>query len=521
MALPIHIPDLFTGSVVEWERLEFKAGWNPEAALHTLCAFANDLHNWGGGYLVIGVAEQDGRPVLPPVGLKANQLDRIQKEILNVANRVTPAYHPVVQPYELDGRHILLLWAPGGQNRPYKAPLSLAKGERNYAYFVRCGSSTLQARGALEGELLQLAANVPFDDRIRHDVEVSALSLRLIQAHLQEVKSDLLDNSGAMNFGQLCVAMQIADGPPENLRPRNIGLLFFTEEPRRFLPQVQIDVVHFPQGKSGEIREKQFAGPVGRQLRDALAYIQATFISERVIKRSSRAEADRFVTFPYVAVEEALANAVYHRGYDVREPIEVQVTPHELSITSYPGPDISIRMDDLNEGGVVARRYRNRRIGEFLKELRLTEGRGTGVPSIFKAMRDNGSPRPRFETDAERTFFTTILPIHPLALPDWEQEGRLGAHQEDVPEILYAVPRRWVVLRASVTPQSRSNLQAHLGLSDANNFRRVYLYPLIEAGLVAPTIPGSVHAPNQRYQATDLGRALLKESPLNNPLPGK
>ena len=68
MALPIHIADLFTGIVVEWERLEFKEGWNPEAALHTLCAFANDLHNWGGGYLVVGVAERDGRPVLPPAG---------------------------------------------------------------------------------------------------------------------------------------------------------------------------------------------------------------------------------------------------------------------------------------------------------------------------------------------------------------------------------------------------------------------------------------------------------------------
>ncbi|HEX6037707.1 RNA-binding domain-containing protein [Longimicrobium sp.] len=512
MALPIHIPDLFTGTVVEWERLEFKAGWNPEAALHTLCAFANDLHNWGGGYLVIGVAEQDGRPVLPAAGLRASQLDRIQKEILNVANRITPAYHPVVEPYVLDGRHVLVLWAPGGQNRPYKAPISLARGEKSHAYFVRCGSSTLQAKGVLESELLQLTANVPFDDRIRHDAEISDLSLRLIQAHLQEVKSGLFEDSGAMNFGQLCAAMQIADGPAENLHPRNVGLLFFTEEPRRFLPQVQIDVVHFPEGRSGEIREKQFAGPLGRQLRDALAYIHATFIAERVIKRASRAEADRFVTFPYVAVEEAMANSVYHRGYDVREPIEVQVTPNELSITSYPGPDISIRMDDLNQGGVVARRYRNRRIGEFLKELRLTEGRGTGVPSIFKAMRDNGSPPPRFETDAERTYFTTILPIHPLALPPREQESLLGESLDDAPEVLHAEPRRWVVLRATATPQSRSNLQAQLGLRDANNFRRVYLYPLIEAGLVAPTIPGSLHAPNQRYQATELGRALLAKT---------
>lgn len=260
MALPIHIPDLFTGTVVEWERLEFKAGWNPEAVLHTLCAFANDLHNWGGGYLVVGVAEKDGRPVLPAAGLQVNQLDRIQKEILSVANRITPAYHPVVEPHLLDGRHVLVLWAPGGQNRPYKAPLSLAKAEKTHAYFVRCGSLTLRARGPLETELLQLAANVPFDDRARPDAELRDLSLALIQAHLQQVKSDLYEASAWMDFARLCVAMQIVDGPPENLRPRNVGLLFFTDDSRRFIPQVHIDVIHFPEGKAGEIREKRFTG---------------------------------------------------------------------------------------------------------------------------------------------------------------------------------------------------------------------------------------------------------------------
>jgi ATP-dependent DNA helicase RecG len=47
-------------------------------------------------------------------------------------------------------------------------------------------------------------------------------------------------------------------------------------------------------------------------------------------------------------------------------------------------------MDELRAGRPVARRYRNRRIGEFLKELELSEGRNTGIPTILKAMRDNG-----------------------------------------------------------------------------------------------------------------------------------
>ena len=515
MALPFHIPDLFTGTVVEWERLEFKRGWNPEAVLHTLCGFANDLHNWGGGYLVIGVADRDGRPVLPPEGLQPNQLDRIQKEILAVANRIVPAYHPVMEPYVLHGRHVLVLWAPGGQNRPYKAPVSLAKEEKTYAYYVRLGSSTLRARDSLETELLQLAANVPFDDRVRSDTEVGDLSLRLIQAHLQEVKSDLFEASGTMEFARLCGAMRIVDGPPENLRPRNVGLLFFTDDPRRFIPEVQIEVVHFPDGKAGEIREKRFVGPLGGQLRDALAYLQSTFVVEQVIKRAGRAEADRFVTFPYAAIEEALANAVYHRGYDVREPIEVQVTPTEMTITSYPGPDLSIRVDELNRGGVVARRYRNRRIGEFLKELRLTEGRGTGVPSIFKAMSDNGSPEPRFETDEGRTYFTAVLPIHPFALTpasDYEVEVATEMTAETgIPEVLRVEPRRWEVLRLAVTPQSRASLQASLGSKDRDSFRASYLTPLIGAGLLAHTLPGSRRAPTQRYQTTQLGLRLLEE----------
>ena len=86
MNLPIKIDDLLHGKPVEWERLEFKAGWNPLDILQTMCAFANDFHNLGGGYIIVGVAEKEGHPVLPPAGLETGQCDAIQKEILNLGN---------------------------------------------------------------------------------------------------------------------------------------------------------------------------------------------------------------------------------------------------------------------------------------------------------------------------------------------------------------------------------------------------------------------------------------------------
>ena len=54
MSLPINIEDLLNQRKVESNRIEFKKGWNPVALYHTICAFANDFDNLGGGYILVG-----------------------------------------------------------------------------------------------------------------------------------------------------------------------------------------------------------------------------------------------------------------------------------------------------------------------------------------------------------------------------------------------------------------------------------------------------------------------------------
>jgi ATP-dependent DNA helicase RecG len=111
-----------------------------------------------------------------------------------------------------------------------------------------------------------------------------------------------------------------------------------------------------------------------------------------------------------------LLNAVYHRGYDVREPVEIRIMHDELVVLSYPGPDRSVRVEQLRAGKAMPRRYRNRRIGEFLKELEFTEGRSTGIPKIIDAMQANGSPPAEFDFDEDHSYFMVRLPVHPAAL---------------------------------------------------------------------------------------------------------
>jgi predicted HTH transcriptional regulator len=185
-----------------------------------------------------------------------------------------------------------------------------------------------------------------------------------------------------------------------------------------------------------------------------------------------RAEADRFFNYPFAALEEALVNAVYHRSYEEREPIEVRILPDHITITSYPGADRSISLEELAAGSVVSRRYRNRRIGDFLKELELTEGRGTGIPKIQRAMRSNGSPPAEFKTDADRTFFTIVLPMH------------LGAKNQTTPHVPPHVTPHVIselsevekeLLRFCLTPQDRAKIQSHLKIrGSGRNFDFCY-----------------------------------------------
>ncbi len=210
-------------------------------------------------------------------------------------------YHPIVEPYLIDGKHVLVLRAPGGQSRPYKAADSLSKDNRSYSYYLRKGSSTVQARHDDEIELMSLAAQIPFDDRMNRQATLRDLDQTLIHAFLREVGSDLADASARMPEEELFRRMGLVDGPPEALLPRNIGLMFFSEHPDRFFPQTQIDVVQFPDGPGGSrLIEKTFKGPVTRMLRAALAYLDTSIIESFVVKHSDRAEADRFFNYPYL-----------------------------------------------------------------------------------------------------------------------------------------------------------------------------------------------------------------------------
>lgn len=412
MSIPISIEKLLEENIVEWARIEFKEGWNPDTTLKTISAFANDIDNWGGGYVVIGIEEENGHIKEPIKGLNINEIDNIQKELLKYCKYLKPSYLPITQPVQYKNAHLLLVWCPGGYERPYQCPKIPTSKSKEKTYYIRKLSSTIEASDYDIKELISLSNNIPFDDRMNMKAEISDLKHPLIRNYLQEVGSSLYESANTKSVEELSSSMRIIDGPKEFQKPVNVGLMFFSDDIEKFFPYSRIELVNIPDPTGQGMEEKTFIGPIDQQLKNALSYIKNNIITEKVFKISGQAEAIRVKNYSYDAIEEFLCNAIYHRSYQSYEPITVRIEKNLIEITSTPGPDRSISDEDIKNFTMRTRRYRNRRIGDFLKELHLVEGRNTGIPTALKAIKENGSPLPKLITDEDRSFFSVILPIH-------------------------------------------------------------------------------------------------------------
>ena len=430
MAIPITIDDLINSQIVESTRIEFKADFNPSPIIRTICAFANDIDNVGGGYIIIGIEEENGIPKFPIKGIQKTKIDSILKKLREYCHYIEPLYEPVVEPViyhdktDKKNKNLVMIWITGGYGRPYKAPKDVLSKEIYKYYYIRKFSSSQIASSDEEKELFYVSSNIPFDDRENLLASVEDLDLNLIKNHLKQINSDLYNYSDTRNMLTLAKDLKIVSGPQENLKPLNVGILMFSADPQKYFRYARIEIVDIPDPTGTNMIEKVFTGPIQIQLSEALQYIKNYVLAEKVIKYEDKAEAERIYNYPYVAVEEILSNAVYHKSYQINEPITVRITQTEMEITSFPGFDRSITDEDIERYNIRAKIYRNRRIGDFLKELHLIEGRNTGFPNAMKALQKNGSKPLQFKMNPERDYLSVTILKHESFLPSGIEEKK-------------------------------------------------------------------------------------------------
>lgn len=406
-----------------------------------------------------------------------------------------------------------------------------------------------------------LANRVPFDERGNEAIKIDDISGVLVYEHLKTVKSKLAENFISRPLIEILDEMDLLAGPQENRLIKNVAAMMFCEHPEKFFPVTQVDIVIFPEGSIENpdlmIEAPRITGPVPKMIKEALSYLRINVIKKKIAKPSDREESDKTYNYPYQAFEECISNALYHRDYQEREPVEITVEPTHVDILSYAGPDRSISNDAIKAAKKLkARRYRNRRLGDFLKELDLTEGRATGIPTIQKALKDNGSAPATIETDDDRTYFLMTIPcrdgfarklseddfdvnsgwtnrlgqtlgqisvqvqeiIKQSVITDKEQLGQLlgqltvevwnkSKRKEDIAKMSEYVINILSLLKEN--SYSASSLIKILNFGDSKDFKRKLLNPMISSGYIGMLYPDKPTSAKQAYQLTDIGLTLF------------
>ena len=410
MAIPIGISRLTGLGRAGSDLTEFMAEPEPSALLHTICAFANDIRNAGGGYIVLGAEPVPETHDIRISGIAPDSADAMLRMVSEISRLIIPFYEPKAETVMHEGKRLIVLRCKGGRGRPYTAPEDADAPESGRRCYVRKQGRSVPAAPHDENRLWLLSLGTPYDERPCIPAAPSDLDEELIRDCLRKSRSPLAGSSGEKTLRELSDDLDLLEGLPGEERPRNAAILMFGKDPQKYLPQAVIRLISVPDPGDGRITERTFSGTLPCQIRSALAHIRNA-LTEMVIKHSDRAEADRIWNFPYPAAEEILSFAVCFRSYEAAEPVDVRISGTEIRIRFPAGPAAD-SADGEAGGSLTGNIPENRRIPELMREMGFDAAWKSGFPGAAAALRHNGSPPLRIMTDTGRSSLTVIIPVH-------------------------------------------------------------------------------------------------------------
>ena len=245
----------------------------------------------------------------------------------------------------------------------------------------------------------------------------------------------------------------------------------------------------------GELLGQEVSDKTQRDLARELSRIEPPpmidLVSGKMIREDSPA-------YPPLATREALANALCHRNYATAgETVGIAIFDDHLEIISPGGLHFGLTLEDLTKEH--ASLPWNPNIANVLFRAGIIEQWGTGTTKIGQYCSDNGNPQPTWQ---ERTG-SLVIAFKPIPEP---------IKSTSTPQITPQVEGLLVdLINALATGEKgREELQKELGLSDRKNFKKNYLTPALENGLVARTIPDKPNSRLQKYRLTSKGRTVAR-----------
>lgn len=465
----------------ELQHIELKKAGKgtPEKLYDTLSSFSNQ---YGGGTIIFGIDEKDGYTV---TGVYDPQ--DLQTKVTQQTLQMEPIIRPIFTVTDYEGKKVVS--AEISEIDANEKPCFYKAAGRLRGSYIRVGDSdepmteyevySYEAYKKKIRDELRTVDRATVEDFNAGTLEEYFLKIRREKANLSKHPTDKI----------LALQGMTSDG-----KPSVAGLMVLGDYPQAFFPQMSITAmvvdgtVFGELGGSGErfIDNKRFEGTIPQMLEEAMAFVRRNIRTATVINKNGVRE-DK-PEYPLKAIREIILNALVHRDYSVHtedSPIRIILYKDRLEVENPGGLYGRLSINDL---GKMPADTRNPFLAGNLEVMINTENRFSGIPTIIQEMSEAGLKPPVFES-RRGNFKVTLYN---------------DRHTDDETHVADNVVKAASTVEEQITafcinPKSREEIAEHINIGSPYYLVKRYLKPMLDAGVLAMTIPEKPKSKFQKY----------------------
>ena len=365
--------------------VEFKEHFSSRI-VEDITAFANTK----GGVILLGV--RDDKTIV------GEQLTNDLKARINSLGRNCS---PPIQVKLRQVEDLVVVLVPQGEEKPYGC---------GAGYFRRLDGTTQKMTNHELRIMFREHEAVSFEEKVNRDATWQDISTNKIRDFLKEADIGIKK----IVAPDILTSLNIA----HNDKITNAGVLFFAENPRRFILHAQMTLIAFKGKDRIHIFDRQdIHDDLLAQFNGAVFFLKKHLNLRSEIKGVNRKD---IYEIPLEALREAVANAIIHRDYAMRgTSLMVEVYDDRVEIVNPGGLPPGMEKKDFGKISV----RRNERIADLFFRMDKVELAGTGIRRMKEAMAAAGLPAPRIR---QTTFFTIVFKRPDLGDREGAPKKRLG-----------------------------------------------------------------------------------------------